>query len=78
MLAVLKPVLYSNLPDRLCTACLTFQAGSGKSELAKTVLSSAESYNARLIQSLTPKNQGKLSEVTKKPCAELSQIMRGE
>lgn len=52
-------------------------AGSGKSELAKMVLQSAENFDSRLIESLTPKNQGTLSKIKSKPCVELSQILQG-
>ena len=52
-------------------------AGSGKSELAKMVLQSTETYDSRLIESLTPKNQGTLSKIKAKPCVELSQILHG-
>jgi len=52
-------------------------AGSGKSELAKMVLQSTENYDSRLIESLTPKNQGNLSKIKSKPCVELSQILQG-
>jgi class 3 adenylate cyclase len=56
---------------------LSGDAGSGKSELAKMVTSSTDQYGAKLIQSLTPKQQGKSSDIAAKPCSELSQVMRG-
>lgn len=59
------------------TVVLTGDAGTGKSELAKMVLKSTETYNSLLIESLTPKKKGLLSEVISKPCIELSQVLQG-
>jgi hypothetical protein len=56
---------------------LSGDAGSGKSELAKMCTSSTEQFGSRLIQSLTPKNQSKMSDIAAKPCSEMSQILRG-
>jgi class 3 adenylate cyclase len=59
------------------TVVLTGDAGTGKSELAKLVLKSTANYDSLLIESLTPKKKGLLSEVISKPCIELSQILQG-
>jgi class 3 adenylate cyclase len=56
---------------------LSGEAGSGKTELAKMVTKSAERFNARLIESLTPKTQTKVKDVASWPCTELSQVLRG-
>jgi len=56
---------------------LTGEAGSGKTELATMVTSAAANFGSRLIESLSPKSQNKISDVMSRSCLELSQVLRG-